>query len=113
MSDAKDTCPSYYRVASGAEFWEFYRDMIEPHVRDVLCPASQHALQSACEYVFRNGRKPNELQSENWQKVAALIRRAYSINSGDREAMRNASNAIATAVGFTAIERAFKEENRK
>lgn len=114
MSDTKkDTCPSYYRVSTGAEFWEFYREIVEPHVCDALCSAAQHALQSACEYVFRNGRKPNEHTGENWNKVANLLHRVHLISSTTRESEKDAANAISTAIGLTVVERAFTEASRK
>lgn len=56
------SCPDYYRLADsdGREFWEFYRDECTPIVADKLNDGEKHALQSACEHLFRRGLKGDE-----------------------------------------------------
>jgi hypothetical protein len=64
-------CPDYYQLADsdGREFWEFYRDECTPIVADKLNDGEKHALQSACERLFRRGLKGDEaedLQKYRW-----------------------------------------------
>ena len=55
-------CPDYYMLADwdGREFWQFYRDECSPLVFDKLNDGEKHALQSACEHLFRRGLKGDE-----------------------------------------------------
>jgi hypothetical protein len=64
-------CPDYYLLAAsdGREFWEFYRDECTPIVADKLNDGEKHALQSACEHLFRRGLKGDEasdLEKYRW-----------------------------------------------
>ena len=69
-------CPSYYRVADGREFWEWYAERCTPIARNRLTYDQSHALASACEYIFRCGRKtPNPL--DDMRKASSLIGRIY------------------------------------
>lgn len=113
MSDeSKKTCPVYYQLAGGREFWQFYLDVVEPNIREFkLHPSAQHALESACEYVFRNGFKGNEYTSDVYRKVYSLIERIYKIQAGDE--LRGVENAISIALGRTVAARAHTEANRK
>lgn len=56
------SCPSYYRLAAwdGREFWEFFRDECSPLVADALNDGEKHALQSACEHLFRRDLKAGD-----------------------------------------------------
>jgi len=56
------SCPDYYLLADtdGRQFWEFYRDECAPIVADKLNDGEKHALQSACEHLFRRGLKGDE-----------------------------------------------------
>jgi hypothetical protein len=67
-------CPDYYRLADwdGRQFWEFYRDECEPIVRFDLRDGEKHALQSACEHLFRRGFKGDE--GEDVEKYRWWIR---------------------------------------
>jgi hypothetical protein len=58
------TCPDYYRLnpSDGREFYEFYHEECAPLVRDKLNDSEKHALQSACEHLFRRGLKDDETQ---------------------------------------------------
>lgn len=70
-------CPSYYRVSDGREFWEWYRDECTPEL-DLFNHDQAHALESACEYIFRAGRKtPNPI--EDFRKASRLIQRVIFI----------------------------------
>jgi hypothetical protein len=67
-------CPSYYIVADGLEFYQWYADQCTPIVRNRLTYDQAHALESACEYIFRAGRKtPNPV--EDMRKAVSLIER--------------------------------------
>jgi len=70
-------CPSYYVVADGREFWEWYRDECTPEL-DLFNHDQAHALESACEYIFRAGRKtPNPV--DDFRKASRLIQRVVFI----------------------------------
>ncbi len=70
-------CPAYYRVADGCEFWEWYRDECSPEL-DLFNHDQAHALESACEYIFRAGRKtPNPV--DDFRKASRLIQRVVFI----------------------------------
>ena len=63
------SCPDYYRLVDGREFWEFYRDECAPLVADKLNDGEKHALQSACEHLFRAGLKgslDDDLDKASW-----------------------------------------------
>ena len=62
------SCPEYYRLhpADGREFFQFYHDECTPLVADKLNDSEKHALQSACEHLFRRGLKGSE--SEDLEK---------------------------------------------
>jgi hypothetical protein len=80
-------CPAYYRLANGSEFWDYYAVMCTPHIQSVLCYDQAHALASACEYIFRAGRKtPNPI--DDFRKAHSLIMRVESLigEDDDREA---------------------------
>jgi hypothetical protein len=80
-------CPNYYRLANGSEFWDYYATECTPHVQSVLCYDQAHALASACEYIFRAGRKtPNPI--DDFRKAHSLIMRVESLigEDDDREA---------------------------
>lgn len=58
------SCPDYYRLhpSDGREFYEFYAEECTPLVADKLNDSEKHALQSACEHLFRRGLKDDETQ---------------------------------------------------
>ena len=56
------SCPAYYLLPDGREFFQFYHDECTPLVRYRLNTSEQHALQSACEHLFRRGLKDDETQ---------------------------------------------------
>lgn len=63
--------PDWYKLADwdGRAFWEFYRDECAPIVAERLNDGQKHALQSACEHLFRRGFKGDErddLQKYRW-----------------------------------------------
>lgn len=110
--ETKKTCPVYYQLVDGREFWQFYRDVVEPNIREFkLHPSAQHALESACEYVFRNGFKGNEYSRDVYKKVYSLIERIFKIQAGDE--LEGAEKAISIALGRTLVARAHTEANRK
>jgi hypothetical protein len=94
-------CPSYYRVADGREFWEWYRDTCTPHVISLLCYDQSHALASACEYIFRAGRKtPNPI--EDFRKAHSLILRVALLigEVDDKEAV---TEMVSKIIGLVVI----------
>lgn len=52
--------PSYYILADGREFDQFYDDECRPLVQHKLTDGQKHSLQSACEHLFRRGLKSDE-----------------------------------------------------
>lgn len=70
-------CPEYYMLPDGREFWEWYRDECTPEL-DLFNHDQAHALESACEYIFRAGRKaPNPI--DDFRKASRLIQRVIFI----------------------------------
>jgi len=61
--------PDYYRLADGRYFWQFYAQECAPLVADKLNDGEKHALQSACEHLFRRGLKESafaDMQKARW-----------------------------------------------
>jgi len=58
------TAPNYYLLhpLDGREFYQFYAEECSPLVADKLNDHEKHALQSACEHLFRRGLKDDETQ---------------------------------------------------
>jgi hypothetical protein len=73
-------CPSYYRTANGREFWEVYSTFCQFGKTKDLTHDQAHALASACEYLFRAGRKTPDPR-EDFRKALSLIRRVYLIQN--------------------------------
>jgi hypothetical protein len=71
-------CPSYYRVPDGREFYQWYAETVTPLVRNDLDHDKAHALASACEYIYRAGRKtPSPV--EDFRKASRLIERIMEL----------------------------------
>lgn len=101
-------CPEYYRVSDGRELWEFFRDECHPIITDYcLLDYSQcHALESACEYLYRAGVKDNNPENDV-RKAFRLIDRIMSME-GNEDAKKMATGCIREVVGCVLLERARK-----
>lgn len=67
--------PDYYLLHDGREFDQFYHEECEPLVRFDLRDGQKHALQSACEHLFRRGLKSDEesdLEKYRWWLTRCL-----------------------------------------
>ena len=74
-------CPDYYKTIYKNEFHEFYAEYCGREARS-LSDGQKHALQSACEYIFRAGVKTPD-PCEDHGKALNLINRIYRLgNSG-------------------------------
>lgn len=90
-------CPSYYRVADGREFWEWYQCECSPLLGSKFDYDQAHALESACEYIFRAGRKtPNPV--EDFRKASRLIDRIIKIGGSKIELSETISQVIGKVV---------------
>jgi hypothetical protein len=74
-------CPEYYKTAYKNEFYQFYADFCGRDAR-ALTQDQAHALQSACEYIFRAGVKTPDPR-DDYRKALDLVSRVYKLgNSG-------------------------------
>jgi hypothetical protein len=83
-------------VADGREFWEWYRDECTPEL-DLFNHDQAHALESACEYIFRAGRKTSN-PVDDFRKASRLIQRVEDIEESDT-AKVEAATAISIVIG--------------
>lgn len=75
------SCPEYYKTVWKNEFYQFYALFCGREARQ-LTPDQAHALQSACEYIFRAGVKTPDPR-DDYRKALDLITRVYTLeNSG-------------------------------
>ena len=105
------SCPDYYLLADidGRQFWEFYRDECTPIVADKLNDGEKHALQSACEHLFRRGLKGDEaddLTKYRWW-LHTLLNGFQADDSGDEfaEYRDKLKNAIIPVVALVELRR--------
>lgn len=105
-------CPSYYRTANGCEFWQFYEEFVIPAIADEFNHAQHHALQSACEYLFRSGVKtPNP--ADDYRKAIRLIDRVFRI-SGDRgDDITEIESLVENVIGQVVFAKILKEAAEK
>lgn len=105
MSKLSEKCPEYYRTSGGREFWEFFRDECYPAIVEtyLFSPSQTHALESACEYLFRAGVKTIDLKADIL-KAFSLIERAIDMEA-DAEAKRLVAAMISETVGRVMLER--------
>ena len=101
-------CPEYYRVSDGREFWEFFRDECHEIISDycILNNSQSHALEAACEYLFRAGTKTVDPR-DDVAKAFRLIDRIMSMESQD-DARKMVTGCIREVVGCVLLERAKK-----
>jgi|688.fasta_scaffold431704_3 hypothetical protein len=89
-------CPAYYRVADGREFWEWYRDECTPDL-DLFCHDQAHALESACEYIFRAGRKTAN-PVDDFRKASSLIQRVVNFEKTEHS-KAGTRNVVSLIIG--------------
>lgn len=99
-------CPDYYRLAEwdGREFVDFYREECTPIVAESLNDSEKHALQSACEHLFRRGLKASEdddLKKYRWWLTACLTR--FQPDESDETAAEYADRVGNTIVRVLAL----------
>lgn len=102
------SCPDYYITSDGREFWEFFRDSCHS-VIDEYCILNQsqcHAIESACEYLYRSGIKTQD-PIDDIRKAFSLIDRAIGMEATP-EAKKQAVAIINEVVGVVILERARK-----
>ena len=101
-------CPEYYRASDGREFWEFFRDDCHEIMDEyfILNPSQSHALESACEYLFRAGIKTVDPRTDV-AKAFCLFDRIMSMESQD-DVKKNVTRCIREVVGCVLLERAKK-----
>lgn len=99
-------CPDYYITSDGREFWQFYRDECVPTILEYYpMELSQvHALQSACEYLFRAGRKSHETQAQDVAKAYSLIQRMRAISTNEDQ-KNTVESVVAETIGKVILER--------
>lgn len=57
------SCPDYYRLADGRQFYEYSRDVLVPMCSGVD-PWDVHCIISAAEHYFRMGAKEGEADTD-------------------------------------------------
>ena len=102
------SCPDYYRTADGREFWQWYRDQVIPVIADEFNHSQHHALQSACEYLFRAGVKTSS-PLDDYRKAFSLIERVISISDDQGDYTAEIASFIETAVGKVMFAKMRKE----
>ena len=108
MSD----CPSYYRTADGREFWQWYYDKVESVISDEFNQAQHHALNSACEYIFRAGIKTAS-PVDDYRKALSLIERVTSISEDRGDEILEIASFIETVIGKVMLAKMRKEVSEK
>ena len=102
-------CPDYYITSDGREFWEFYRDECNP-IEDEYCITNRsqsHALESACEYLFRAGVKTVD-PCDDIRKAFSLIERINNMETGNANAKTSLNGCVREIIGCVMLERAKK-----
>lgn len=101
-------CPDYYITSDGREFWEFYRDECHEIIDEycILNRSQSHALESACEYLFRAGIKTVD-PCDDIRKAFSLINRIMSMKAIE-DSKRIVTGCVREVIGCVAIERAKK-----
>jgi hypothetical protein len=99
-------CPDYYRLADwdGRQFWEFYRDECEPIVRFDLHDGEKHALQSACEHLFRRGFKADKAEDvEKYRWWLGVLLHGFQPDDSVVLAEEHAENKMRSIVRVLAL----------
>jgi hypothetical protein len=101
-------CPDYYITSDGREFWEFFRDSCHSVIEEyyLLNQSQCHAIESACEYLYRAGIKTPD-PVDDIRKAFRLIDRAIGMEA-TKEAKKQAATIINEVVGVVMLERAKK-----
>lgn len=101
-------CPEYYRVSDGREFWEFFRDECHTVIEEycLLNQSQCHAIESACEYLYRAGVKTVD-PSDDIHKAFRLIDRAVGMEE-DKDSRKQCEAIISEIIGKVMLERARK-----
>ena len=101
-------CPSYYVTSDGREFWQWYNGQVMPVICDEFSHAQHHAMQSACEYLFRAGVKTSN-PLDDYRKALSLIERVVSIAENQGDDTAELATFIETAIGKTMLAKMRKE----
>lgn len=88
--------PDYYRLADGRYFWQFYAQECAPFVSCTLNDGEKHALQSACEHLFRRGFKGSTY--EDTQKARWWLNRCCTGFKGDDDVLHDYAHEIARKI---------------
>ena len=101
-------CPDYYITSDGREFWEFFRDECHEIIDEycIMNRSQSHALESACEYLFRAGSKTVD-PCDDIRKAFNLIDRIMGMETLE-DSKKIVTECVHGTVGRVVLERAKK-----
>lgn len=101
-------CPDYYITSDGREFWEFFRDECHKIIDEycILNRSQSHALESACEYLFRAGIKTVD-PCDDIRKAFSLIDRIMGMETIE-DSKKKVAGCVCEVIGRVMLECAKK-----